>query len=85
MLGVPILWLEQNPAKLRPAIPQLAELLTGQQPIAKMAFSCWRSDAFRESLLSSGRTQVLLAGIEAHVCIYQTAADLGAQGYHVER
>lgn len=84
VLGVPILWLEQNPAKLGPTIPDLTELLAGQQPIAKMAFSCCGSGLFVEALKSSGRSQVLLAGIEAHVCIYQTAVDLVAQGYHVE-
>lgn len=83
-LAIPILWLEQNPRGLGPTIPELAALLTDLQPIPKLTFSCCRCPAFMEALQAVGRRQVLLAGIEAHVCIYQTAMDLQAQGYHVE-
>ncbi len=84
VLGVPILWLEQNPRGLGPTIPELAALLTDLKPIPKWAFSCCRCEAFMEALRATGRRQVLLAGIEAHVCIYQTAVDLSQKGYHVE-
>ncbi len=84
VLGVPIVWLEQNPAGLGPTIPELAELLHGQQPIAKVSFSCCGDGGFMTALRATGRKQVLLAGIEAHVCIYQTAADLLKLGYEVE-
>jgi Isochorismatase family len=84
ILGLPILWLEQNPAGLGPTVPEVASLLFGQRPFPKMSFSaCGAPDAV-EALRASGRAQVLLAGIEAHVCIYLTAADLLAQGYEVE-
>ncbi|MBC7238900.1 MAG: hydrolase [Chloroflexi bacterium] len=84
VLGVPILWLEQNPRGLGPTIPELAALLPDVQPIPKVSFSCCRCEAFMKALRTTGRRQVLLAGIEAHVCIYQTAVDLLTQGYHVE-
>ena len=84
VFGLPILWLEQNPAGLGPTIPELAELLPGQTPIAKCSFSCCGDEPFMTALRSTGRKQVLLAGIEAHVCIYQTAADLLNLGYEVE-
>ncbi len=83
-LQIPILWCEQNPAGLGPTIPELASLLQGQQPVAKMSFSCWRNEPFRLALVATGRKQILLAGIEAHVCIYLTAADLLETGYRVE-
>jgi nicotinamidase-related amidase len=83
-LGVPILWTEQSPEKIGPTIPQLAELLAGEKPIPKTSFSCCGEKAFMDRLLSSGRRQVILAGIEAHVCVYQTAADLTEAGYEVE-
>lgn len=83
-LGLPILWLEQNPAGLGPTIPELVELLRGQSPIAKRSFSCCGDAGFMAALRGTGRRQVLLAGIEAHVCIYQTAADLLRLGYEVE-
>lgn len=83
-LGLPILWLEQNPAGLGPTIPELTELLQGQEPFAKMSFSCCGDEKFLTALKATGRRQVLLAGIEAHVCIYLTAMDLLKLGFEVE-
>ena len=74
LLKVPILWLEQNPDKMGSTIPELGELLAGQTPITKMGFSCCGVEPFDTQLLNSGRKQVLIAGIETHVCVYQTAA-----------
>jgi nicotinamidase-related amidase len=84
VLGLPILWLEQYPAGLGPTIPEIAELLTDLKPVEKMCFSACGSEAFLARLSTAERRQVLLAGIEAHVCVYQTAADLLAAGYEVE-
>ncbi len=83
-LGLPMLWCEQNPAGLGPTIPEIADLLRNQQPISKMTFSCFGNPQFRQMLELSGRKQILLAGIEAHVCIYLSAADLVNAGYEVE-
>jgi len=82
-LGIPILWNEQVPEKLGPTIPELSEALPGLKPMAKSCFSCWKNPAFAEGLRRSGRRQLLLAGIEAHVCVYQTAMDLIREGYEV--
>ena len=84
VLGVPVIWLEQNPRGLGPTVEPLARLLSGQQPLTKLSFSCCRCPAFAHELARTERGQVLLAGIEAHVCVYQTARDLLAQGYEVE-
>jgi nicotinamidase-related amidase len=84
LLGLPILWAEQNPRGLGPTIPELASLLEDQQPISKMTFSCLGEPGFTAALQATGRRQVLLTGIEAHICVYNTAADLLAQGYGVQ-
>jgi hypothetical protein len=84
ILDLPIVWVEQNPTGLGPTIPEVAGLLSGQQPFAKMSFSAWGAPEVVQALRASRRRQVLLAGIEAHVCIYMTAADLLAAGWEVE-
>jgi len=83
VLGIPILWVEQNPAGLGPTVEEIAALLPGK-PIAKFSFSCCGEKRFTEELERLDRKQVLLAGIEAHVCIYQTAMDLIALHYEVQ-
>lgn len=84
ILDIPIFWLEQYPEGLGPTIPEIADLLAGQEPVSKTCFSACGEDRFLEALRSGGRRQLLLAGIETHVCVYQTARDLVDQGYRVE-
>ncbi|NGO38071.1 hydrolase [Limisphaera ngatamarikiensis] len=83
-LGLPVVWAEQNPTRLGLTVPELRSLLVGQQPVTKMTFNCWADPAFRKAIEATGRRQVLLAGIETHVCIYQTAVALLQAGYEVE-
>ena len=83
-LELPVIWMEQIPDKLGPTIPELAKLLPEQSPIAKSAFSCCGEPEFMKALDESGRKQILVVGIEAHICVYQTAMDLHEAGYDVE-
>lgn len=82
-LEVPILWLEQNPSRLGGTRKEIAEHMKGH-PIAKMSFSACGEEAFLELVRESGRTQLLLTGIETHICVYQTARQLKEQGFEVE-
>lgn len=82
-LALPIIWVEQVPDRMGPTIPELRELLTGLTPISKKTFSCAGEPGFMKALQATGRRTVLLAGIETHVCIAQTATDLAAAGYNV--
>lgn len=52
-------------------------------PFNKMSFSCMGDDAFASELQRSGRRQVLLCGVEAHICVCQTALDMTVQGLQV--
>jgi len=81
-LGIPIIHTEQYPRGLGPTAPELAELLA-RAPIEKLSFGCCGEPAFLDALASLGRQEVLLAGIEAHVCVYQTAMGLLDAGYGV--
>jgi nicotinamidase-related amidase len=84
ILNIPIIWCQQCPESLGPTIPQIAQLLSDIEPINKASFSCCGSDQFITKLDRLSRRQILLCGIEAHVCIYQTAMDLIRLDYEVE-
>jgi nicotinamidase-related amidase len=84
ILGIPILWVEQIPEKMGKTIPRLAALLEPLTPIPKTSFGCCGEPAFMQALDATGRKNVLVTGIETHVCVYQTAAELAGKGYHVE-
>ncbi|MGI9275194.1 MAG: hydrolase [Endozoicomonas sp.] len=83
-LSLPILWVEQIPEKLGPTVPELTKELEGLQPISKKTFSCYRNQEFVDALQATGRHQVLVVGIEAHICVYQTARHLHEAGFEVE-
>ena len=56
----------------------------GNTPVdEKVEFSCWKNAALRERIMQNKREQVVVAGIEAHVCALQTAMDLKEAGYQV--
>lgn len=83
VLELPILWLEQYPKGLGPTVEEIANEIDGT-PIEKITFSAYDNEEFVQKLEATGRKKVLLAGIETHICVYQTAAHLLAKGYEVE-
>jgi nicotinamidase-related amidase len=75
---------EQYPKGLGHTLQELKDTLPAEaQPVEKVAFSCLEVDAFRSRLAATGARQLLLAGIEAHVCVLMSALDLLAEGYAV--
>ncbi len=82
-LGIPILLSEQYPKGLGHTLPELRESLGEIEPVTKIAFSCWEAERFAERLAATGARQVILTGLEAHVCVLLTALDLLAEGYAV--
>ncbi|AKJ64984.1 hydrolase [Kiritimatiella glycovorans] len=82
-LRVPLLYTEQLPDKLGPTVEPLRELLPEPATASKSAFSCWREPAFARAVRAADRPEILLAGIETHVCILQTARDLLDRGFAV--
>jgi nicotinamidase-related amidase len=83
ILDIPIVWCQQVPDSLGATVPEIAELLSDIEPINKASFSCCGDEQFINKLNALDPRQVLLCGIEAHVCIYQTAVDLQSRGYEV--
>src|SRR5512132_76870 len=84
-LAVPVLVSEQYPKGLGPTDERLAPLLlaVAAEIMPKQAFSAARDPAIRERLARLGRRQVVLCGMETHVCVLQTALGLKEAGYEV--
>ncbi len=81
-LGMPVLATEQYPKGLGETIPELQEVLPSP-PLVKMHFSCGADPAFAAALEKTGRRQIVVCGMETHVCVFQTVRDLVATGYEV--
>ena len=82
-LAIPVLITEQYPKGLGPTISEIKMDLGSVLPIEKVSFSCCGVEAFNAKLNQTGRKQVILVGIETHVCILQTADDLIQAGREV--
>ncbi|CCQ11849.1 Isochorismatase [Pseudoalteromonas luteoviolacea B = ATCC 29581] len=83
ILGLPIVWLEQSPTKLGQTVPELQQLLGDLSPIVKTTFDACRQSKFLIEIEKSGKVNWLICGIEAHICVYQTASRLLQVGYKV--
>lgn len=83
-LGIPVLFTEQVPQKIGFTVPEVADYFKGRKPILKETFSCFGSTEFQKKLSALKRKQIILCGIETHVCLYQTAVDLKEAKYEVQ-
>jgi nicotinamidase-related amidase len=81
-LNVPVLASEQYPTGLGSTVAEIDGRL-GQKPYVKESFSCVRESTIREAVETSGRRQIIVTGIEAHVCVLQTAIDLAGLGFEI--
>lgn len=81
-LDVPVLVTEQLPEKLGPTREEFREFINFPI-VAKSSFGCGGDAGFMKALEETGRKQIILCGIETHVCIYQTAMQLLADGFDV--
>lgn len=81
ILNIPIICTEQ--IKIGATISELTALMPDVKPIIKSTFSCCGDKNFIETLKVMNRKQVIICGIEAHVCVYQTTMDLLKMGYEV--
>jgi nicotinamidase-related amidase len=81
LLGIPVLTTEQYPKGIGHTVTELSAACA-QGVVEKTAFGCCGEPAFLAALQKLGRRQVLVTGMEAHVCVYQTVLGLLAAGYH---
>ncbi len=82
ILSVPMIVTEQYPQGLGHTVPELSAFLTTTHPVEKITFSCLAEPRFNRQL-TRDRSQIILAGMESHICVLQTALDLIAAGKQV--
>lgn len=82
-LQLPVLVTEQYVKGLGATLPELKEKAGEVPTYEKMAFSCCGSDEFVQKLRSFGRSQVVITGMETHVCVLQTVIELREAGFEV--
>jgi nicotinamidase-related amidase len=82
MLGVAMIVTEQYPKGLGHTVPELSALMPNIHPVEKTTFSCLAESRFTRQL-TRDHSQVILSGMEAHICVVQTALDLVAAGKQV--
>ena len=80
-LGIPVLLTEQYPRGLGSTLPRIGAMVPPERTIEKMEFSAASNGEFQRRLAASGRSQIVVCGTEAHVCVLQTVLGLSGQGY----
>ncbi|MCP1110930.1 nicotinamidase-related amidase [Lachnospiraceae bacterium PF1-21] len=83
ILGVPVVPFRQYPKGLGDYIPEIKEALGSHEPSDKLTFSAYGSEEIAERIDSYQKKNVLIFGMETHICVQQTALDLIAKGYNV--
>ena len=82
-LDLPILMSQQYTRGLGATVPELRKAVREYQKLEKITFSCFDAPGFREEMAAMTGRSVVIAGIETHICVYQTAMDYLAQGFQV--
>ena len=82
-LSVPALMSEHCPDRLGPSVQALRSLVRADEILAKVHFSCADEPVLMQRIASLARPQIVVAGMEAHVCVLQTALGLAERGYRV--
>lgn len=83
ILDMPIVWMEQYPKGLGHTVEAIKDNLSGHQAIEKITFGGCGCDDIMKALKATDRNQVIVTGIETHVCVYQTVLGLLEEGYQV--
>jgi nicotinamidase-related amidase len=80
-LGVPLLVSEQYPQGLGPTVPELRALAPESARLAKVSFSCAGDPVLQQRVKAAQRSVIVIAGLEAHVCVLQSALGFRQAGY----
>ena len=83
IVGIPILCTEQNPHKLGGFLPELVQKLQEPRVLSKIEFNCFENPGIAQAIFQTNRRTLLMAGLEAHVCVFHTAAHALRLGHRV--
>lgn len=84
VLSLPVVLTTQYAKGLGPTVPPVLAAAPGIEPVDKVSFGCFGSDAFNDRLSTlGGRDQLVVAGIESHICVAQTVLGALDKGYTV--
>jgi len=83
LYDLPVILTEQYPKWLGPTLPEVKEFLPGCEPIDKLHFNCCDVDTFNARLESKNLKNIILTGVESHICVFQTCFSLLEKGYRV--
>ena len=83
VLGIPHIVTQQYTRGIGETIPSIAEAIGEFEPIDKTSFSCMRNEEFARQLREAGKRDIVVCGIEAHICVLQTVLELLDAGYNV--
>ncbi len=83
LFDLPVILTEQYPRMLGHTIPEIKGVLAIYDPLQKMDFNCCAVESFNERLKSKGLINILLTGVETHICVFQTCVSLLEKGYNV--
>lgn len=83
LIKLPIVLTEQHPKWLGVTVPEIRDVLPDYRPIEKLHFDCCAVDDFNDRLEAVGVKNVILTGVETHICVLQTCLSLLAKGYNI--
>jgi nicotinamidase-related amidase len=83
LFDFPVIITEQYPKWLGPTLPELAESLLAYEPITKFHFNCCDLEVFNNRLASEDLTNIIITGVESHICVFQTCVSILERGYSV--
>ena len=83
LFNLPVILTEHYLKWLGPTLPEIIESLPTYEPIQKLHFNCCDVDAFNERIESEGFKNIIVTGVESHICIFQTSVSLLEKGYQV--
>ncbi len=83
LYGLPLILTEHYPKWLGPTLSEIKNSLPTYAPIKKMHFNCCDVDVFNDRLASENLKNIIVAGVETHICIFQTCVSILEKGYNV--